>query len=106
MFALIDGGGSDTQDVSGHIAFLCKAGRTWGQLGRAERAAWCVQKAMRCAEKLEAMMAAGGLDHGRREHCVLQLFSLFLDAAKSSAASNQKVSTAPQRANAISKHFA
>ena len=95
-------------DVATYIRHLCKAGKTWARLGRADRAAWCVGHAVRHAERLEALMASDDLRQDAREACVVQLFELYLQAAQNSAASQQQsvANNMLVRALNLSKHEA
>lgn len=78
-------------DARDYIRGLCAAGKTWGQLGNAQRASWCIGHAVRYAERLEALMASNRMPTSSREGCAVQLFDMYIEAALNCAGSNQQV---------------
>ncbi|KAL4536683.1 hypothetical protein Ndes2437B_g06087 [Nannochloris sp. 'desiccata'] len=78
------------QHVSQYIEFLCKMGREWDRLGNHTRSSWCISHAVGYAKRLEALMCAQELPATVREQCILQLFDLYLQAARESSKSMQQ----------------
>jgi hypothetical protein len=78
------------QHVSQYIEFLCKMGREWDRLGNQSRSSWCIRHAVGYAKRLEALISAEELPATVREQCILQLFDLYLQAARESSKSMQQ----------------
>ena len=87
-----------------------QAARTWARLGKTQYAGDCLRRAMRYAEALEAMVEDPGtsLAPPQRERHTVQLFDLYLTAARHAAATQRQAlaNNLLSRALALSRHAA
>ena len=67
----------------------------WAKQGQHEQAAWCIERAMRYSEQLEAMLRDNEVPQDSQEGCVVQLFSLYIEAAKNATDTRHQVSRGP-----------
>jgi len=65
-------------------------GREWDRLGNQDRSYWCIRHAVGYAQRLEALMCSEELPATVQEQCILQLFNLYLQAARESSKSMQQ----------------
>ena len=79
------------QDSAAYVAYFSRAASTHQAAGRRERAAWCLERAMRYSQALEAAVADAGLPAERRQGYVVALFGLYLEGSTSAADRKQQV---------------
>jgi hypothetical protein len=94
IYRIIDDGTIDHAGEAAsqqHLTVLCNAARAWGELGQRDRAAWCVDRAMKHAGAFEAAMESKHLLTKGRDEFALQVFALYLQAARQAADNEQQV---------------
>lgn len=60
-------------------------------LGQREQAQWYIDRAMHYSKQLEAMLHSEEVPGDSQEQCVVQLFSLYIEAAKTATEARQQV---------------
>ncbi len=65
-------------------------GREWSLLDNQPHSSWCISHAVAYAKRLEALMSAEELSAADREQCILQLFNLYIQAARESSKAKQQ----------------
>eukprot|EP00887_Chlorella_sp_A99_P006319 scaffold3.g6319.t1 len=83
LFQLLESDCEESDSPFAYVSFFCQAARTWARLGRRPQAAECLRTAMRYSECLEALVDDASLAPAQRERATVQLFELFLAAARS-----------------------
>ena len=90
LFALVDGDSDSTADCARFVSFFSAAAASWQAAGQRERAHWCLERAMRYSQQLEAQVASGEVPLERKQGFVVALFNLYLEGAKSAAHNKQQ----------------
>ncbi len=65
--------------------------RAWAKLEQHEQARWCIERAMRYSEQLEALLHSNEVPTDSQERCVVQLFNLYIEAAKNATDTKHQV---------------
>ena len=91
LFALVDGDSDSTADCARFVAFFSRTAASWQAAGQRERARWCLERAMRYSQQLEAQVASEEVPLERKQGFVVALFNLYLEGAKAAAHNKQQV---------------
>lgn len=63
----------------------------WARQGQQAQARRALDKAMQFSEQLEGMLSADEVPRESQERCMVQLFSLYIEAAKNATDAKQQV---------------
>lgn len=91
LFSLLDSDSDGSQDCVRYVSYFSTAARSWAAAGQRERARWCIERAMRNSQQLEALVTSSDVADERKQGLVVALFSLHLEGAKLAADGKQQV---------------
>ncbi|KAI3435859.1 hypothetical protein D9Q98_001917 [Chlorella vulgaris] len=106
LFSLLDSDSDGSQDCVRYVSYFSTAARSWAAAGQRERARWCIERAMRNSQQLEALVTSSDVADERKQGLVVALFSLHLEGAKLAADGKQQAlaNNLLSRAVQLSRH--
>ncbi|GAB4822052.1 hypothetical protein N2152v2_009098 [Parachlorella kessleri] len=106
LFELIESKCDRSEECANFVSFFAKMASAWAKLGKQEQARWCIDKAMRFSEQLETMLNTAEVPADSQERCVVQLFTLYMEAAKNALETRQQAlaNNLMSRAVQLSRH--